>query len=94
MAGRSQARGTWSVQEAKAKLSEVLRRAREEGPQVIGSVHPCVVVPLEVWQDRANPRLPLGRWLARSAPRGEEPLELPDRRERDRRVDLGAPGTR
>jgi prevent-host-death family protein len=91
VAGQSRARGTWSVQEAKAKLSEVLRRAREEGPQVIGSAHPCVVVPLEAWQDGTNPRPPLGRWLARTTPRGE-PLELPDRREPDRRVDLGDPG--
>jgi prevent-host-death family protein len=80
------------VQEAKAKLSEVLRRAREEGPQVIGSAHPCVVVPLEAWQGSANPRPPLGRWLAGATPRGE-PLEPPDRRrEPDRRVDLGEPG--
>lgn len=28
-------RRTWQLQEAKNKLSEVVRRAREEGPQVI-----------------------------------------------------------
>lgn len=82
---------SWTVQEAKAKLSEVLRRAREEGPQVIGSSHPCVVVPLEAWQARASARPALGRWLVRATPRGEL-LELPDRREPDRPLDFDAPG--
>jgi prevent-host-death family protein len=58
------------VQEAKAKLSEVLRRAREEGPQLIGTQHPCVVVPLESWEEKSGAREPLGRWLVRTAPRG------------------------
>jgi prevent-host-death family protein len=79
-----QIRQAWSVQDAKAKLSEVLRRARKEGPQIIGTVDPCVVVPLEAWQSRAKPRPPLGRWLADNGPRGEPPIELPDRREPDR----------
>lgn len=72
----------WSVQEAKSKLSEVLRRARDEGPQVIGEAQPCVVVPLEAWQAREHERS-LGRWLVEHTPRGE-PLELPDRHEADR----------
>lgn len=79
---------SWSVQEAKAKLSEVLRRAREDGPQIIGTANPCVVVPLEVWQTRAKPRPPFGRWLADNAPRGEPLLELPDRHEPDRPTGL------
>ena len=36
---------TWTVAEAKAKLSEVLRLAEEEGPQRIGLRRPFVVVP-------------------------------------------------
>lgn len=91
MAEPSRVPKRWSVQEAKAKLSEVLRRARKEGPKVIGSSHPCVVVPLEVWQARTAARPTLGRWLVRAAPRGES-LELPDRREPDRPLDVEAPG--
>ena len=35
----------WTVAEAKARLSEVLRLAEEEGPQRIGVRKPFVVVP-------------------------------------------------
>ena len=42
----------WTVAEAKAKLSEVLRLAEEEGPQRIGLRRPFVVVPEHVWQNR------------------------------------------
>jgi antitoxin (DNA-binding transcriptional repressor) of toxin-antitoxin stability system len=34
----------WSVSEAKAKLSEILRRARAGAPQMIGGDEPCFVV--------------------------------------------------
>jgi prevent-host-death family protein len=67
----------WSVQEAKARLSEVMRRARAGEPQVIGSRDPCIVVSARQFQpDR--PKKHLGRWLVESAPRGE-PIELPPR---------------
>ena len=75
------------MQEAKAKLSEVLRRAREEGPQLIGTQHPCVVVPLESWEEKSGSREPLGRWLVRTAPRGAA-LELPARQDADRPTGL------
>jgi prevent-host-death family protein len=80
----------WSVQEAKAKLSEVLRKAREEGPQRIGAQHPCVVVPLETWEEKNGSREHLGRWLVRTAPRGA-PLELPARQDEDRPTGLEEP---
>ena len=35
----------WTIAEAKARLSEVLRLAEEEGPQRIGARKPFVVVP-------------------------------------------------
>ena len=35
----------WTVAEAKARLSEILRLAEEEGPQHIGARKPFVVVP-------------------------------------------------
>ena len=70
----------WTVAEAKARLSEVLRLAEEEGPQRIGARRPFVVVPEKVWEARAGSpdRMPLGQWLIENVPRGTN-LELPDR---------------
>ena len=39
----------WTVAEAKAHLSEILRLAEEEGPQRIGARKPFIVVPAPVW---------------------------------------------
>ncbi len=69
---------TWTVSEAKAKLSEVLRLAEQEGPQRIGARRRFVVVPAEVWDAANPPRKPLGRWLLENMPRGID-VELPDR---------------
>ena len=72
---QSPAGHVWTVAEAKARLSEVLRLAEEEGPQRIGVRKTFVVVPAELW--RANP---LGRWLVDNIPRGAN-LDAPNRRE-------------
>ena len=58
----------WSVQNAKAKLSEVLARARAGEPQRIGLEDSCVLVSEAGWAARAGGSL--GAWLADSAPRG------------------------
>ena len=42
----------WTVAEAKAKLSEILRLAETEGPQRIGARKPFIVVPESVWRER------------------------------------------
>ena len=68
----------WTVSEAKARLSEVLRLAEEEGPQRIGTRKPFVVVPAKIWEEKARPRKPLGQWLIENVPRGTN-LEVPDR---------------
>ncbi len=68
----------WTVAEAKARLSEILRLAEEEGPQRIGVRKSFVVVPVSVWEAKASERKPLGQWLIENVPRGVE-LELPDR---------------
>ena len=73
----------WRVAEAKARLSEVLRLAEEEGPQRIGTRRSFVVVSEETWNERSSPRKPLGQWLIENMPRDIE-LELPDRDEPDR----------
>ena len=67
----------WTVAQAKAHLSEILRLAQSEGPQRIGTRRSFVVVPADVWDNKA--RKPLGRWLIENMPRGVD-LEIPDRR--------------
>ncbi len=74
----------WTVAEAKARLSEILRLAEEEGPQRIGMRRPFVVVPERVWQDRSPEPMPLGQWLIENMPRGTN-LEIPDRSGESRR---------
>lgn len=74
----------WTVAEAKARLSEVLRRAEEEGPQRIGTRKEFVVVPASVWDERKEPGQSLGRWLIENMPRFGE-VEVPRRHdERER----------
>lgn len=73
----------WTIAEAKAKLSEVLRLAESEGPQRIGTRKSFVVVPEDVWLEREpEPQVPMGQWLIENL-RGLGPLELPDRSEDD-----------
>jgi prevent-host-death family protein len=67
----------WSVAEAKARLSEILRLARAGQPQTIGSDDPCVVISAAQFEQLWQPQH-LGRFLIESAPRGVE-LELPPR---------------
>ena len=73
-------RRRWSVAEAKAKLSEILRLARAGEPQTIGTEDACVVVSAAQFEQHLRPDH-LGRFLVESAPRGFE-LELPSRTSR------------
>ena len=75
----------WTVAEAKARLSQILRLAEEEGPQRIGVRKPFVVVPERVWKTRSSASVPLGRWLVENTPRGTN-LEIPRRRESNRKI--------
>ena len=77
---QSPAGHVWTVAEAKARLSEVLRLAEEEGPQRIGVRKAFVVVPAELWRANPQPAKPLGRWLVDNIPRGAN-LDAPNRRE-------------
>ena len=77
----------WSVADAKAKLSEILRLARAGQPQTIGTEEPCVVVSATQFEQHFESEH-LGRFLIDSAPRGCE-LELPSRA--DHRGDPFAP---
>ena len=75
----------WSVAEAKAHLSAILRLAESDGPQVIGLRRPCVVLPMKVWMAQSPDRMPLGQWLVQNAPRGA-PIPTPDRDEPSREI--------
>ena len=75
----------WTVAEAKARLSEILRLAEEEGPQHIGARKPFVVVPADAWYEKTPPRKPLGQWLIENVPRGVN-LEIPGDRESRRQI--------
>ncbi len=70
----------WTVQEAKAKLSEVLQRARKGEAQIIGTQEPCVVISMQEYKRlSAREEEPhLGKWLVENlAGLGE--IELPSR---------------
>lgn len=75
----------WQLQEAKNKLSEVIRRAREEGPQTITvrGEDAVVVVRADAYHDYSKLRWPketLYEFMMRWAPRMEGiELELPER---------------
>ena len=70
----------WTVAEAKARLSEALRRASEVGPQRIGTRTSYVLVPEALWLAVSERRPSLGRWLVDNVPRGTE-LPPVDRRD-------------
>ncbi len=80
----------WTVAEAKARLSEILRLAEEEGPQRIGTRKAFVVAPERLWRTHTSDRKPLGQWLVENTPRGDN-LEIPDRREPEREIPVLVP---
>lgn len=82
-------RRTWTIAEAKVRLSEILRLASREGPQHIGAQRRYVVVPEALWNRMNARREPMGKWLLENMPRGQE-IELPDRRDPPRDVPFAA----
>jgi len=50
----------WTIAEAKAKLSEILRCADEQ-PQYIGAKKAYVIVPAEAWEKQCAPLEPIGQ---------------------------------
>ena len=76
---------TWRVAEAKARLSEILRLAEEQGPQRIGVRRSFVVVSERLWREKTPGREPLGRWLVANVPRGLN-LDLPQARASRREI--------
>lgn len=73
---------SWPVQDAKARFSELLEKAVEEGPQFVTKrgVETAVLVPIEEWRrltQRARPTLK--ELLLAPEPRFEEGLPYPRR---------------
>jgi prevent-host-death family protein len=85
------AMGSWQVQEAKSRLSEVIERARSEGPQTI-TKHgkpTAVVLSPEAYQtlQRRKSRPNLVDFLLTSGPKFDE-FEIERDRDTGREVDL------
>ena len=66
----SESHRIWTVAEAKARLSEILRLAEEKGPQHIGMRKSFVVVAAGEWYAARPQRKPMGKWLIENLPRG------------------------
>ena len=69
----------WSVSEAKAQLSEVLRRARAGEPQFIGAKEPCVVISASAFKEKFENKGHDGVWLVEQASRVAADIDLPSR---------------
>jgi antitoxin (DNA-binding transcriptional repressor) of toxin-antitoxin stability system len=70
----------WPVQDAKAKLSEILRLARAGRPQTIGAQDPCIVLSASQFE-RMRRTQHLGAFLLASAPKIGV-IDLPPRTDR------------
>ena len=72
----------WTVQDAKARFSELLRASMSEGPQMVTlrGAETAVLVPIEEWRRlQGSERRSLKDWLLAPEPRFD--LELPDRKQ-------------
>ena len=79
----------WQLQEAKNRLSELVRKAREEGPQTI-TVHgkdAAVLVSAEQYTKAARRKGTLVEFFRKSPLVGAE-LDLTRRRDRGRKVEV------
>lgn len=70
----------WTVSDAKARLSEILRRSETNGPQRIGTLRRYVVMPEDDWRALASaaPKPSLGQFILHHMPRLDD-LEPPRR---------------
>ena len=74
----------WPIAEAKARLSEILRLAEEEGPQQVGVKKTFVIMPRETWEAAESPSISLGEMIMKFRPNPEDlpegGLEIPSRK--------------
>jgi antitoxin Phd len=68
--------GTWQLQEAKAKLSEVIETAKKDGPQIITQrgIKSAVVLPFDEWESTQQPKGQTLLEILRSGPPGDLPI--------------------
>jgi len=68
--------GSWPLQDAKARLSEVIKTAKKNGPQIITQrgVKSAVIVPFEEWERSQQQDAPTLLEILRSGPEGELPI--------------------
>ena len=80
---------TWTVAEAKAKFSEVIDRAREQGPQTVtrNGRTAVVVVAAEEWDRKTRRTGTLAEFLAGSPLRGSR-VRVERRKDRPRKTGL------
>ncbi len=80
---------TWQLQEAKNRLSEVVRKARSEGPQVI-TLHGAAAAVVVSAQDYGRMSRPKGKLVDffRSSPLVGIKLNLTRSRDTGRKIDL------
>jgi prevent-host-death family protein len=71
----------WSVSDAKAHLSEVLKLARSGEPQTIGSQNPCIVIALADYEKfiEMSEREHDGLWLMNATSKLDIDIQLPSR---------------
>ena len=77
----------WSVQDAKARFSELLETCLREGPQVVSKrgAEAAVLVPVDDWRRlQRSARPTLKELLLADEPRAEFPLPVRGRRRRRR----------
>jgi antitoxin Phd len=68
--------GTWQLQQAKARLSEVIETAKKDGPQIITQrgVKSAVVLPFDEWERAQHPKSQTLLEILRSGPQGDLPV--------------------
>jgi prevent-host-death family protein len=80
---------TWTVAEAKAKFSEVVEKARANGPQTVtrNGRTAVVVVSAEEWERKTHRKGSLVQFFAESPLRGSD-VDLTRLKDEPREVDL------
>ena len=81
--------GAWQLQEAKARLSEVIKKAAKEGPQsiTVRGQPAAVVISSEEYQRLKRPRGSFVKFMRRSPLYGVE-LDLKREQTRTRKADI------
>lgn len=74
----------WTITEAKARLSELLRLASDK-PQYIGTKKTYVLISQQQWEELSQPKVPVGKFLV-DAMAGVGELELPSREDPEREI--------